>query len=268
MDLAVARLQLAELQSSLQVLQDSRVALQLHFSIAELDDDPEGSAFDIFEEQQLQEQAAILQSLINAADDQQYALDSITAEEAAQAASLQLATALDAREQWEATVLRPHDAALARSIAGCSAKEWDERGLLLERPLDLTDQPAVADSVQHCIGGPSSSIAARPKPATACSIDQAASPTPTSSSSVSATACRPCGDAGNSSCAGQQERLHCGICFEAYPADSMLSARLPVEMASSSRAAGRCGHTYCAGCMGQYIMCELQVRPPGPLMPP
>jgi hypothetical protein len=51
MDLVAARLQLAELQSSLQVLQDSRVALQLHFSIAELDDDPEGSAFDLFEEQ-------------------------------------------------------------------------------------------------------------------------------------------------------------------------------------------------------------------------
>jgi hypothetical protein len=162
-------------------------------------------------------------------------------------------------------VLRPHDAALARSIAGCSAKEWDGRGLLLERPLDLTDQPAVADSVQHCIGGPSSSVAACTKPATACRIDQTAAPSLRPGSSVSAAACHPCGDVGNSSYTGQQERVRCGICFEAYPADSMVSASLPAEMASSSRAAGRCGHTYCMGCMRQYIACELQV---GSNMPP
>jgi hypothetical protein len=57
------------------------------------------------------------------------------------------------------------------------------------------------------------------------------------------------------------DNLQCGICFEFAPADSMMSATLPAAMASSSRAAGHCSHKFCAGCMQQYVCCELQVRP-------
>lgn len=74
----------------------------------------------------LQEQMANLSAVISTAEDSQAALGLVDAEEAQQAASLQAASALQAQEQWDATVLRPHDEALARTIAACDEWEWQE----------------------------------------------------------------------------------------------------------------------------------------------
>jgi hypothetical protein len=153
-DGTAARLQLEELQSRWQDLQDNKLALQLFLldSASEtLPDDFDvqlADMFDTCEEQQLQEQIASLSSFITVVEDQQVALNSIAEEEAQQAASLQLATALEAQEQWEASVLRPHDAALARAIAGCNARDWRERGELLEHPMDLSGRPGELDALE------------------------------------------------------------------------------------------------------------------------
>jgi hypothetical protein len=66
----------------------------------------------------------------------------VDAEEAAQAASLQLADAISAQEQYDASVLRPHDGALARAIATCDDWEWQQRGDWIQEPLDISDRPA------------------------------------------------------------------------------------------------------------------------------
>ena len=144
-DSVAARLQLTELQLQYQCLQDNRLALQLfleqdpaHERHYEDQVDPSSS----LEEELLLEQIASLYSFVTAAEDQQVALNSIQLEEAQQAASLQLATTLEAQEQWDATLLRPHDAALARAIAGCSSQDWEGKGALLEGPVGLTGRPA------------------------------------------------------------------------------------------------------------------------------
>jgi len=147
LDCTAARLQLEELESRSQALADGRLALQLLLQ-EQLGIDSTPQTTDILqsllnasEEQQLQEQITSLSQFIAVAEGQQAALDSVAEEEAQQAASLQLATALQAQEEWDATVLRPHDAALARAIAGCTRAEWNEQGQMLQKPLDLTGRP-------------------------------------------------------------------------------------------------------------------------------
>jgi hypothetical protein len=144
-DITAARLQLEELRSHWQGLQDSKFALQLFLQQAEqdvnnTDDDMLQhyiSLTDDSQEQQLQEQIASLSAVLATAEDQQVALAIIDSEEAQQAASLQLASALDAQEHWDAAVLRPHDAAFARMLASCSDNELQG----LENPLDLSERP-------------------------------------------------------------------------------------------------------------------------------
>lgn len=126
-DRTAARLQLEELQCRWQGLQDNKLALQLFLQNSASDSENDidlqlVELLDASEEQQLQEQIESLSSLITLVEDQQVALNSIAEEEAQQAASLQLATALEAQEQWESSVLRPHDAALARAIAACTVQ--------------------------------------------------------------------------------------------------------------------------------------------------
>jgi len=146
LDCTVARLQLEELELRSQALADGGLALQLLLQeqlgtdSAPQTDDILQSLLDASEEQQLQEQITSLSQFIAVAEGQQTALDSVAEEEAQQAASLQLATALQAQEEWDATVLRPHDAALARAIADCST-DWEELGQGLQNPLDLTGRP-------------------------------------------------------------------------------------------------------------------------------
>lgn len=150
-DLAAARLQLAELELQQQALQDTRLALQL--ALQDNNSAVENQGPEDFcdasslggEEQQLQEQITSLAMFITRVEDQAVALCSVQQEEAQQAASVQLASALSAQEEWEATVLRPHDAALARAIAGCSDGQWQESGGLLQNPLDLSERPAATD---------------------------------------------------------------------------------------------------------------------------
>lgn len=127
-------------------MQDSKVALQLFLQQDSQDTSSSDETFlqhdndltDDSEEQQLQEQIASLSAVVAIAEDQQVALAIIDCEESQQAASLQLASALDAQEHWDADVLRPHDAALARMIASCTEDDWEG----LENPLDLSERPA------------------------------------------------------------------------------------------------------------------------------
>jgi len=144
-DLMAAKLQLAELQQEVARARDAQLALQLFF------EDAGGAQVDAsavsvssaggFELELLQEQMANLSAVISTAEDSQAALGLVDAEEAQQAASLQAASALQAQEQWDATVLRPHDEALARAIAACDEWEWQERGEWIEHPLDISSRP-------------------------------------------------------------------------------------------------------------------------------
>jgi hypothetical protein len=142
-DLAAATLQLKELQKKYQDLQDAQLAMQLFLEdldgdAALLQDQPSSESFELG---MLQEQMNNLSAAIIAAEDERAALGILDAEEASQAASLQLADALTAQEQYDATVLRPHDGALARQIAGCDQWEWEQRGEWIKDPLDISDRP-------------------------------------------------------------------------------------------------------------------------------
>ncbi|WIA13220.1 hypothetical protein OEZ85_006812 [Tetradesmus obliquus] len=57
-----------------------------------------------------------------------------------------------------------------------------------------------------------------------------------------------------------EQRLDCAICFESHPLSSMVAAALPQQMASSSSAAGRCGHHFCQECMRRYACEQVQAR--------
>jgi hypothetical protein len=46
------------------------------------------------------------------------------------------------QEQYDASVLRPHDVMLARAIATCDDWEWQQRGDWIQEPLDISDRPA------------------------------------------------------------------------------------------------------------------------------
>lgn len=141
-DLLALKLQLSELQRKAQSLQDAQLAMQLF--LEELDDaaEPDLPAPEYLELQSLQQQIASVAGAITAAEDERAALRMLDAEEAMQAASLQLADALSTQERYDATILRPHDAAVARTIAGCDEWEWQQRGDWLEEPLDISDRPA------------------------------------------------------------------------------------------------------------------------------
>lgn len=117
-DLLALKLQLYELQCKAQSLQDAQLAMQLF--LEELDDaaEPDLQAPQYLELQSLQQQIASVAGAITAAEDERAALRMLDAEEAMQAASLQLADALSTQERYDAAVLRPHDAALSRTITG------------------------------------------------------------------------------------------------------------------------------------------------------
>lgn len=162
-DLVAARLQLMELEHEVTRAMDARFAMQMFLAdsgnsaalaTALADVSPEAQEVEL-----LQEQMNNLQSVITAAEDQQTALGLVDTEESMQAASLQLADALQAQEQWDATVLRPHDGALARAIAACDEREWVERGDWIENPLDTSARPwepsfVVGHNNRGGVGGP------------------------------------------------------------------------------------------------------------------
>jgi hypothetical protein len=142
-DLAAARLQLVELQKKSQGLQDAQLAMQLFLEdldgdAAALQDQPSCESFELG---LLQEQMDNLSAVIFATEDEQTTLSILDAEEASQAASLQLADASTAQERYNASVLRPHDGALARQIAGCDEWDWQQHGEWIEDPLDISDRP-------------------------------------------------------------------------------------------------------------------------------
>ena len=138
LDVAAAKLQLAELQG--EVTRDARFALQLYLEDLGQSEGVDGS-LEALEVQLLQAQVNNLLAAITEAEDEQAAVRLLDTEEAMQAASLQLADALQAQEQWDANVLRPHDGALARRIAGCDEWEWQEWGDHIEQPLDTSSRP-------------------------------------------------------------------------------------------------------------------------------
>lgn len=154
-DLVAAKLQLAELQKQSQALQDAQLAMQLFLEDLDGEDFAlqTSASADSVELELLREQMSNLSAVITAAEDEQAALRMLDQEEASQAASLQLADALTAQEQYDATVLRPHDGALARAIASCDEWEWQGRGELIEDPLDISDrpeEPVLAGKVVAC----------------------------------------------------------------------------------------------------------------------
>jgi hypothetical protein len=155
-EVLAARLQLSELQDRLQRCFDAQVALTSFLSCgADVDADMSDTvlmADEAGEAELLQEQIAVLASLIASEEGRDAAARMQADEAAAQEASAALAAALDARERWDASVLRAHDAAFAAALATCDEDMWEEQGDLLERPLDISSRPVVP-AAEGCAGG-------------------------------------------------------------------------------------------------------------------
>jgi hypothetical protein len=141
MDIAAARLQLAELQQRCQCIADSRLALKLFLDEAGQEGEDGGLAGDLLEEQCLREQISVLASLIRDFEGQAAASRMHAEQEASAEAARMLAACLETRDQWDAR-LCAHDAALARELSFCDSEEWDEIGDLISRPLQVGPRPA------------------------------------------------------------------------------------------------------------------------------
>jgi hypothetical protein len=270
-----AQLQLAELQERVAQVQDAKIATQLLAEDLQLsdEDDPAASSGILQEQAQLEEQLLLqITQIVTAMSiraDEQAALRMVDAEEASQAASLQLASALEAQEAYDASVVRPHDVALARRIAACPEREWQQRGEWLQAPLDMSDRPrepvmpAAGTRVHRDTVEPSASAVEHVKCA-GSSQQRHRHGDPGASSSRAATQQRQQQQQ-------QQRQVQCRICFDRFAPDSMVSAWAPFEVdlsaPSSSRAAeaaaahkGRCGHLFCVSCMREYAKSAVQVN--------
>ena len=138
-DLAVARLQLAELQQRCQCIVDSRLALKLFLEDAGQEGE-DIAGVDLSEEQFLREQIGNLTVVINNLQSEAAASRIQAEERASIEAARMLAACLETRQQWDDR-LCAHDAAFARELSFCSSEEWEEVGDLISRPIHVAPRP-------------------------------------------------------------------------------------------------------------------------------